>query len=58
VSYEFRFRTLRNFKDPMFLSARIVDKFIAGGGFSVVSQKNAMIKMRSLDLKLGNEPLL
>ena len=27
----FRFRTLRNYKDPMFLSARIVDKFIAGG---------------------------
>ncbi len=26
----FRFRTLRNFTDGMFLSARIVDKFIAG----------------------------
>ena len=23
---------MRNFRDPLFLSARIVDKFIAGGG--------------------------
>ena len=28
--YVHRYRTLRSFKDPLFLSARIVDKFIAG----------------------------
>lgn len=31
IQQMFWFRTLRNYKDPMFLSARVVDKFIAGG---------------------------
>ena len=30
LQHMFWFRTMRNFKDPMFLSARIVDKIIAG----------------------------